>query len=295
MDIIEEVAQGTPTKWVSPLVVIPKSGRDVRACVDMRRANEAVLREKHYIPTEDEVLCDMNGSKIFSKLHMKWGFHQIELDVDSREITTFTTHVGLCRYKRLMFGLASAPEMYQKVIKNVLSGIPGTGNVADDVIVHGKHVEEHDQRLRETLSRLMDRGLTLNGEKCAFRMSRITFFGYDLTEDGVHLSEEKVAAVVKVSEPKNKAELLSFLCLVQYSSKFLPDFSQTAQPLWKLAKKGVEFEWKKEHPDAFKKLKELITHRETLKYFSDKADTRIIADAGSEGLGAVLTQKQGAN
>ena len=86
MGIIEEVPQETPTSWVSPPVVIPKSGGDTRVCVYMRRANEAVMRERHYIPTV-EVLCDMNGSKVFSKLDMKWGFHQIELDVDSREIT----------------------------------------------------------------------------------------------------------------------------------------------------------------------------------------------------------------
>ena len=284
LDIIEEVEKGTPTTWVSPLVVIPKPGGDIRMCVDMRRANTAIIRERHYIPTVEEVLYDMNGSKVFSKLDMKWGFHQIELEAGSREITTFGTHVGLYRYKRLMFGMASAPEMYQKVIRDLLSGIQGAVNIADDVIVHGKDVNEHDHRLRETLSRFQEQGLTLNGEKCTFRMNRITFFGHDLTEEGVHLNDEKISAVVNATKPKNKSELLSFLCLVQYSAKFLPDFSQTAQPLWKLTKKDATFSWQKEHTEAFLKLKKLITCREMLKYFSSEAKTRIIADAGRKRL-----------
>ena len=110
-DIIEKV-EG-PTPWVSPVCVVPKLSGDIRLCVDMRRANEAVLRERHPIPTMDEILQNMNQSTVFSKLDLRWGYHQIELAEDSRGITTFTTHAGLFRYKRLMFGISSVPELYQ--------------------------------------------------------------------------------------------------------------------------------------------------------------------------------------
>ena len=77
-DIIEEVPEG-PSGWISPLVVVPKSDGDVRVCVDMRRANEAIIRERHPIPTVEELLHDLNGSTVFSKIDLKWGFHQILL------------------------------------------------------------------------------------------------------------------------------------------------------------------------------------------------------------------------
>ncbi|XP_068742404.1 uncharacterized protein [Montipora capricornis] len=93
-DIIEEVPNG-PTGWVSPLVVVPKPDGDIRICVDMRRANEAIERESHPIPTNEEVLHDLNESTVFSKLDLKWGFHQVELYAESRQITTFITHRGL--------------------------------------------------------------------------------------------------------------------------------------------------------------------------------------------------------
>ena len=102
LDISEDV-EG-PTPWVSPLVAFPKSNGDVRVCVDMRRANEAVTRERHPIPTLEETLAALNGAAVFSKLDLRRGYHQIELHPESRALTTFSTHKGLKRYKRLIFG-----------------------------------------------------------------------------------------------------------------------------------------------------------------------------------------------
>ena len=148
-DIIEQV-EG-PTPWVNPVVVVRKPNGDVRLCVDTRCANKAIIRERHPIPTIDEVLEDMQEASVFSKLDLKWGYHQIELSEESRSITTFVTHKGLFRYKRLMFGITSAPEKYQQVIKQVLNDCSGA---------------EHDERLKEVLTRLRDKGLTLNEGKC---------------------------------------------------------------------------------------------------------------------------------
>ena len=172
LDIIEEVPEG-PSGWISPLVVVPKSDGDVRVCVDMRRANEAIVRERHPIPTVEELLHDLNGSTVFSKIDLKWGFHQILLSEESRHITTFATHRGLYRYKRLMFGVTSAPEKYQQIIRDVLRGCAGVANIADDLIVRGCDVEEHDKRLFAVLDRLSEVGLTVNGDKCEFRLSRL--------------------------------------------------------------------------------------------------------------------------
>ena len=115
----------------------------------MRQANTAIIRERHPIPTVDEVLHDLNESKIFSKLDIEWAFDQIELDEESRPITTFVTHKGLYRYKKLLFGINCAPEMYQRVIQQALQGCEGVRDIFDDIIVHGPTVEEHDKRLRK--------------------------------------------------------------------------------------------------------------------------------------------------
>ena len=96
MDIIEPV-EG-PTPWVSPVVMVPKQNDEIRLCVDIRRANEAIIRKRYPITTVDEVLQNLNQSTVFSKLDLMWGYHQLEPHPDCRSITTFTTHRGLYRY-----------------------------------------------------------------------------------------------------------------------------------------------------------------------------------------------------
>jgi hypothetical protein len=112
-DDICEDPQNTPTPWVSPIVVVPKP-RDpdnIRLCVDMRAANQAIGRVKHPMPTVHELIHDLNGCCVFTKLDLNQGYHQVELHPDSRYITTFSSHLGLHRYKRLNFGVNAASEI----------------------------------------------------------------------------------------------------------------------------------------------------------------------------------------
>lgn len=106
-DIFEEVPED-PTGWISPLVVVPKNDSDIRVCVVILRANEAIIRQRHSIPTVEEFLGVLNGCMVFSKVALKWCFHQVLLSEDSRHITMFVTHPGLYRYKRRIFGVTSA-------------------------------------------------------------------------------------------------------------------------------------------------------------------------------------------
>ncbi len=135
-DIIEKV-QG-PTPWISPVVVIPKSDGTVRLCVDMRMANQAIQRERHPSPTVDDLIHAMNGAQVFSKLDLRSGYHQLLPAEESRYITTFATHKGWHRYKRLNFGTNSASELFQKVIHDQIHDIAGAINISDDVIIYGQ-------------------------------------------------------------------------------------------------------------------------------------------------------------
>ena len=164
-DIIEKV-EGCATPWVSPIVTPPKKNpNEIRLCVDMREPNKAILRERHQMPTREELIHDLNGARVFSKLDLRAGYHQIELEPESRYITTFSTHLGLFRYKRLNFGICSAAEIFQETIKNVIRDIPCTKNISDDIYGKGdKAQENHDKVLEATLQHIHDVGLTLNWE-----------------------------------------------------------------------------------------------------------------------------------
>ncbi|XP_050335789.1 uncharacterized protein K02A2.6-like [Bactrocera neohumeralis] len=142
-DIIERVPG--PSLWISPVVIVFKPNGDVRLCIDMRRANEAILRENYPLPTFDSFMTKLRHAKFFSRLDLKNAYHQIELDEASGEITTFITHKGLFRYKRLMFGVNSAPEIFQRIMEELLSPCKNVLNYIDDVIIFGSSEQEHDE------------------------------------------------------------------------------------------------------------------------------------------------------
>ncbi|XP_061176120.1 uncharacterized protein K02A2.6-like [Saccostrea echinata] len=238
MDIIEKV--DGPTPWVSPILVAPKPKNpdQVRVCIDMRRANEAILRERHLMPTIDELITDLNGAKVFSKLDLNKDYHQLELAPESRYITTFSSHVGLFRYKRLIFGVNSAAEVFQAVIQQTIEGIHGTRNISDDIIVFGKSQEEHDKSLKSLLTRLRERNLTLNKDKCEFNKRKLEFFGFIFSENGISADPKKVEAIKHAENPRNASEMRSFLGMANYCARFIKDFATISQPLRELTKKN---------------------------------------------------------
>lgn len=293
-DIIER-AEG-PTPWVSPIVVVPKPKTDdIRICVDMRRVNKAIIRERHIIPTLDDVVVDLNGCKVFSKLDLTQGYHQMLLDKESRMLTTFSTHVGLWRYKRMNFGISCAAEMFQKKIADVIEGIPGTRNISDDIYIGGKDDIEHDNRLKRVLNRLQEYHLTINPGKCQYRMPQITFFGHIFDARGVSPDPKKVEAVQRAESPESPTEIRSFLSSVAFCSRYIPRFSTIAAPLRKLTCKDTPWLWGEEEEQSFNAVKNALTCEKTLGYFDPKKETVLYVDASPVGVGAVLTQKNDHN
>lgn len=151
-DVIEPVTE--PTKGVSLIILAPKSDGTYRLCVDPRRANQAVLSEKHPIPAIEEFEPELKDAKVFSKIDLRHSYHQILLALEFREITTFSTHVGLFRFKRLFEVLSCAPEKFQRLMETLLSGLEGVLIFLDDLVVYGKDKAEHDVRLAAVLKKL---------------------------------------------------------------------------------------------------------------------------------------------
>ena len=289
-DIIEPV--NGPTPWVNPIINVLKRDGGIRLCIDMRRANEAIIRERHPIPTVDEILQGLNGSTVFTELDLKLGYHQLELDEKSRTITTFTTDAGLYRYKRLLFGVSSASGAFQYHIAATLAGIEGATNISDNIVAHAPDKTTHDDRLRQVLNRMKAANLTLNWAKCKIGLSELEFFGYLVTERGIGPTEERVKAVVDARRPENVHELRSFLGLVNYSVRFIPQYATISEPLIRLTRKDTPFAFDIEHTTAFETLKQKLENAVQLVHYDKDAPTMVIADASPVGLGAVLVQRQ---
>ena len=288
LDIIEAV--DGPTPWVSPIVVVPKKSGEIRICVDMREANKAIGREKHLMPTLDDLIADLNGAAVFSTLDLASGYHQLTLAPESRHITTFSTHVGLRRYKRLMFGINAASEIFQNAIAELLAGLPGCKNISDDIIVYGKDQREHDLNLQAVLQRLSDYNVRLNKDKCHFSQSQVCFYGHIFSAKGVQADPAKIDSIQQARAPQNVSEVKSLLGLSQYVSRFIPDYSTITAPLRALTRTDAEWKWTTNEQTCLNNLKAALTGHNVMSYFDQNKPTEIIVDASPVGLAALLVQ-----
>lgn len=290
LDIIEK--HDGPTTWLNPVVVVPrKSSSQIRLCLDMRKANTAVIRERHVIPKFDEILPELHQAKYFSKIDLREGYHQLLLHPDSRDITTFATHEGIFRYKRLIFGINSAFEIFQKRIELVINKCEGAKNISDDILVWGETLEEHNRRLHDVLHKLFEAGLRLNKDKCIFAVTSLVFAGHRLTSEGIKPEESKISAIQHLKQPTNATEVRSLLGLINFCNRFIPNYSTITEPLRRLTRKTEQFIWGAEQQTAFKTLKAALQNPSILAYYNPTADTKILVDASPVGLGGILVQQ----
>lgn len=277
--------QTEPTDWVNSMATVTKHNT-IRICIDPQDLNTAIKREHHPLRTIEEVA----NAKFFSVLDANHGFWQIQLDEETSHLCTFNTPFGRYRFKRLPFGISSAPEVFQSCKARHLEGLEGVLNVIDDIVVWGESVEQHDCRLRQLLDRLRSINLKLNRSKCKIRLTEITYIGHVLSEEGLKPDPEKVRAIQDMPAPEDKAALQRFTGLLQYLSKFIPNPSDISAPLRKLEGK-VEWHWGTEQQQSFDKLKVLVSQTPVVKYYDVDKPVTLSVDASSEGLGAVILQE----
>lgn len=288
LQIIEKVEEFT--EWVHPIVIAKKPNGAIRICLDPQNLNKVIQREYFQIPTVEEILKQMAGANVFNTLDANQGFYQIKLTTESSKMCTSSTPMGRYRFLRMPFGISSAPEIFHKKFKQIFEGLEGVDTYIDDIIVHGRNKEEHDERLRKVLQRASERNVKFNKSKFKFNKTKVNFLGHEITNLGVKPDYNKIKIIKELKPPKNKVELQRILGVVNYVGKFLPNVAQVNAPLRELIRKDVVFEWTKVHSDALDIIKEMLSSEPVLQYYDSKQPLTLSVDASKDGLGAVLLQ-----
>ena len=219
-----------------------KSDGGIRICGDYKTTvNQVSQTECYPLPKIEELFAKLAGGKLFTKLDLSHAYQQIELEDESRGYVVINTHKGLFRYNRLPFGVSSAPAIFQRTMESLLQDIPGVAVYIDDILLTGKTDEEHLHTLDVVLQRLEQSGLRLKKKKCFFLQTSVEYLGHRIDCDGLHPTDEKVRAIRDAPTPKNVAELRSYLGLVNYYGKFLPQLSTVLASLYDLLKKETRW------------------------------------------------------
>lgn len=287
--VIEKVSK--PTEWVNSMVLVEKSQSKLRVCLDPTDLNKCIKRPYYPMRTLDDVLPSLNDSKFFTKLDARSGYWAIKLSEESSYLTCFNTIFGRYRYLRLPFGLCMSGDEFIMKMDECFEGLEGVVTIVDDILVHGRTRAEHDKNLRAVLDRAFQRGLRFNEEKLEVGVTEVQYFGHLLTSEGLKPSPDKISAIRDMPPPTNKTELLSFMGMINYLSRYAQNLSEITSPLRDLLQKNVEFSWEKPQIDAFDKVKEMLTSPgKVLGYYDPKKKLIMQSDSSRSGLGSTLLQ-----
>ena len=280
------------SRWAAPIVPVVKQDGSIRICGDYKVTINSVAKTDSYpIPRIEDLFASLSGGKTFSKMDLASAYQQIVLDEESREYTTVNTHKGLYQYTRLPFGVASAPAIFQRAIENILQGIKHVCVYLDDILVTGTTEEDHLHNLDQVLSRLDNAGIRLKRNKCVFMLPAVEYLGHKISAQGLQPTQEKIQAIHEAPAPTNIGQLKSFLGLLNYYCKFLPNLSSTLAPLYRLLSNHAKWEWGTEEQEAFKKSKDSLRSDCVLVHFDPQKDIVLACDASPYGIGAVLSHK----
>ena len=219
----------------TPIVPVLKPSGQVRICGDFKvSVNQYLDLTQYPLPHIEEVFERLSGGQVFSKLDLPDAYHQVELDDKSKRHVVITTHRGLYRYNRLFFGLSSS--IFQGIIDQILRPVKEVQPYLDDIAFKGANLDDHLRVLKHVLQTLCQARVKLKREKCVFVQPSIKCLGHILSGDGLRSDPIKVDAVFKAPPPANREQQESFLGLVQYYGRHVPNLSLLAGPLNELRK-----------------------------------------------------------
>ena len=278
------------SKWAAPIVPVVKQNGPIRICGDFKvTINQASEVDTYSLPKIEDLFTKLSGGKYFSKLDLFQTYLQLPLEDNSKEYVTINTHKGLFRYNRLSFGVASALGIFQRCMDSPFQGCKGVTAYLDDILVAGSTVAEHLENLSVVLNKLDEAGLRLNKEKCFFLRPSVEYLGHIIDSQGLHPTTEKVKAIQDALKPRNVAELRSFLGIINYYSRFLPNVSSKLAPLYNLLCKNTRWSWTAKQDSAFQVAKKALQADSLLGHFDDTRPLVLTCHASPYGIGAVLS------
>ena len=277
----------------APVIFVPKPDGSLRLCIDYRALNKVTIKNRYPLPRIDDLLDQLHGAAVFSKIDLRTGYYQIKMAEADMHKTAFRTRYGHYEYCVMPMGLTNAPATFQRLMNDIFRPYLDKFVLVylDDILIYSKNLETHKEHLRIVLTALRQHKLYAKKSKCAFALPSIEFLGYIVSKDGISGNPSKVQAVLDVPAPKNVSELRSFLGMATFYRRLIKGFAHIAYPLTQLLKSSSTWVWKAAEQTAFEQLKHALSTAPVVKPPDFSKEFIVKTDASLFALGAVLAQR----
>lgn len=290
--LADGIIRPSTSPFSSPVLLVKKKDGTWRFCVDYQALNTVTVKDRFPIPTVEELLDEVTGSRILSKLDLRAGYHQIRIHPNDVEKTAFRTHDGHFEFLVMPFGLSNAPSTFQSLMNSIFRQVLRKFILIffDDILVYSPDWSSHIAHLREVLARLRTHHLFAKISKCEFGCTTIGYLGHIISGEGVAVDQDKIQTIQQWSLPDSVKALRRFLGLCGYYRRFVAHYASLAAPLTELLRKNA-FIWTPTATQAFHQLKQALIKTPVLQLPDFNAPFVVQTDASGTGVGAILMQK----
>ncbi|GAB5489762.1 MAG: hypothetical protein Pars2KO_33320 [Parasphingorhabdus sp.] len=281
--------------WGAPILFVPKKDGGLRMCVDYRWLNKVTIKNRYPLPLPEELMDRLSASYVFSKIDLRSGYWQMPIRPSDTEKTAFRTRYGHFEMLVVPFGLTNAPPHFTNMIQDIMSDMLDDFVVVflDDILIFSKTMADHAIHVAKVLARLEEHKLFAKGLKCEFAVPKVEYLGHVVSGKGLSPMTAKVQAIVDWKTPQTVTDVRSFLGMVSYYRKFIPNFARIASPLHDLVKKDVQWQWGPNERVAMQELQARMQRFPLLVLPRPDLPYTVITDASQFAYGAVLTQDHG--
>ncbi|GFS57438.1 retrovirus-related Pol polyprotein from transposon 17.6 [Trichonephila clavipes] len=290
----EGIIRQSSAEYASPIVMVKKKDGSSRMCIDYRKLNQKLVKDKFPLPSIEDVLDTLQEVKVYSTLDLRNGFFHVDVDEDCRKYTSFIVPDGQFEFNKVPFGLSTSPGVFQRYVSSIFRDLTRKGIVIsylDDLVIPAKNEQEGLEKLKIIFEVAKKYGLEIKFKKCQFLKKKIEFLGHIVESGTIKPSPTKTLAVRKFPEPTTIKQVQSFLGLTGYFRKYIKDYSKIAKPLSDLTRKENLFVFGIQQKEAFEKLKKIMSEGPILHLYKYGRKTELHTDACKQGYGAILLQE----
>ena len=280
--------------WGAPVQFVKKKDGSLRLCINYREFNKVTIRNQYPLPRIDDLFDQLQGARVFLKIDLRSGYHQLKIRSEDVPKTAFKTRYGHYEFLVMPFGLTNAPAVFMDLMNRIFQPHLNQFVIVfiDDILIYSGSKEDHEEHLRVVLIILRENQLYVKLSKCQFWLDSVAFLGHVISVEGVYVDPQKIEAIVNWKPPTNVTEIRSFLGLAGYYRKFFEGFSKLAAPLTKLTRKEEKFVWSEVGQQSFNELKRKLTSAPVLTLPSGQDGYTMYCDASKQGLECVLMQHE---